>query len=71
MHGSRVIAALSGLILLLAGCEAQEPVPGTVPQPQPAPQPVVNVGVGVGTSGTHAYGGVGFFQGPFSVYLGF
>lgn len=67
----RGIGAIMALVLLLAGCETQDAGPGTVPPSQPVAQPVVNLGVGVGNSGTHAYGGVGFFQGPFSVYLGF
>ncbi len=59
-----VRALASGLLtiaFLLSGCDAsQEPV-----------QPAVNLGVGVGSGGVNTYGGVGFFQGPLSVYLGF
>lgn len=65
------------LFLLLAGCEPSPPLVGpegeliVQPPPPATTQPAVNVGIGVGTGGAGAYGGVGFFQGPFSVFLGF
>lgn len=73
----RQTGAILLVTLSLAGCDPQPPAtePGAAPSPPTATetpmQPVVNVGIGVGASGVHAYGGVGFFQGPFGLYLGF
>ncbi|MBK0327673.1 argininosuccinate lyase [Rhodobacteraceae bacterium F11138] len=52
-----------------SGCDANEQ---QQVDPQPvAVQPAVNVGIGVGAGGVNTYGGVGFYRGPLSVYLGF
>lgn len=72
----RVLAPTLLIVILISGCETPpvtEPggEPIVQPAPQPAIQPAVNVGIGVGSGGARAYGGVGFYQGPFSVFLGF
>jgi hypothetical protein len=51
-------------VLFLAGCSGDnEPV-------QPV-EPIVNAGVAIGSGGVYPYGGVGFYRGPVSVFIGF
>ncbi|MDU9005822.1 hypothetical protein [Sedimentitalea todarodis] len=67
------------VLLILMGCESSPSPPLVGPEgelivqpPPPATaQSAVNVGIGVGAGGGGAYGGVGFYQGPFALFLGF
>ncbi len=59
----RLGICLALVAVLQSGCDTND-------QQETEVRPAVNVGIGVGSGHVHAHGGVGFYRGPLSVYLG-